>query len=35
LRKALKTAVAKQSEPKVKIQGGNEEEDIKIDLNLE
>jgi hypothetical protein len=35
LRKALKTNAAKQPESKEKIRGGNEEEDIKIDLNLE
>jgi hypothetical protein len=35
LRKALKTSGAKQWESKEKVQGGNEEEDIKIDLNLE
>jgi hypothetical protein len=34
LRKAVKTNV-KQPESKEKIRGGNEEEDIKIDLNLE
>jgi hypothetical protein len=35
LRKALKTNAAKQPESKEKIRGGNEEDDIKIDLNLE
>ena len=35
LRKALKTSAAKQPESKEKVRGGNEEEDIKIDLNLE
>jgi hypothetical protein len=35
LRKALKTSEPKQPESKEKVRGGNEEEDIKIDLNLE
>jgi hypothetical protein len=35
LRKALKTVAAKQPELKEKLQGGDEEEDFKIDLNLE
>ncbi len=35
LRKALKTVAVKQPEPKEKVQGGDEEEDFKIDLNLE
>ena len=35
LRKALKTGAVKQPESKEKVRGGNEEEDIKIDLNLE
>jgi hypothetical protein len=35
LRKALKTGAAKQPDLKEKVRGGDEEEDIKIDLNLE
>jgi hypothetical protein len=35
LRRALKTGQAKQPESKEKVRGGNEEEDIRIDLNLE
>jgi hypothetical protein len=35
LRKALKTSTIKQPESNEKVRGGNEEEDIKIDLNLE
>jgi hypothetical protein len=35
LRKALKTSAVEQSESKEKVRGGNEEDDIKIDLNLE
>jgi len=35
LRKALKTSAVKQPQSKEKVQGGYEEEDIKIDLNLE
>jgi LysM repeat protein len=35
LRKALKTSAVKQPESKEKVRGSNEEEEIKIDLNLE
>lgn len=35
LRKAVRTSGGKQQESKEKIRGGNEDEDIKIDLNLE
>jgi hypothetical protein len=36
LRKALKTVTdKKETDSKEKVRGGNEEEDIKIDLNLE
>ncbi len=35
LRKALKKSAVKQPESQEKVRGGNEEEDIKIDLNLE